>query len=229
MLETVQEYNRCGQFVRVFPCRNSKQYEKYFSGVYGTRMINRLTWKILFSSEVLPYERGRHLDDTDARASEKAKKDLKYDVDGLPAEQSYDQFRSKVAKQWGANQRAVKDGGLSPTNASERGLASSGSAAAGAGRNMAAKRRASKEGMAETQSERKTSDKDDSLRPSSNAGGRKLGQLGGAAAEPDSAATLKGAGLDSGKADDRAMSTGAASKLAGEQPSTRTASNPPSS
>lgn len=98
MLETVQEYNRCGNFTRVFPCRNSKPYEKYFSGVFGTRMINRLTWKILFSSEVLPYERGRHIEDTEARASEKAKKDLKYDVEGLPTEQSYDQFRSKVAK-----------------------------------------------------------------------------------------------------------------------------------
>ena len=57
--ETVQEYNRCGEFVRIFPCKHSKPYEKYFSGVFGTRMLNRIVHKVLFSNEVLPYERSQ--------------------------------------------------------------------------------------------------------------------------------------------------------------------------
>jgi hypothetical protein len=55
--ETVQEFNRCGEFVRIFPSRGSKQYEKYFSGVFGTRMLNRIVHKVLFSNEVFPYDR----------------------------------------------------------------------------------------------------------------------------------------------------------------------------
>jgi len=53
IFETCHEYNRCGEFVRIFPCKNSKQYEKYFSGVFGTRMLNRIVHKALFSSEVM--------------------------------------------------------------------------------------------------------------------------------------------------------------------------------
>ena len=59
LYETVQEYNRCGEFVRIFPCKNSKPYEKYFSGVFGTRMLNRIVHKVLFSNELLPYERSQ--------------------------------------------------------------------------------------------------------------------------------------------------------------------------
>ena len=55
--ETVHEYNRCGDFVRIFPCKGSKQYEKFFSGVFGTRMLNRLIHKALFTNEVIPYEK----------------------------------------------------------------------------------------------------------------------------------------------------------------------------
>jgi uncharacterized protein (UPF0210 family) len=55
--ETVQEYNRSGEFVRIFPSRGSKMYEKYFSGLFGTRMLNRLVHKVLFSNDIIPYER----------------------------------------------------------------------------------------------------------------------------------------------------------------------------
>ena len=99
--ETVSEYNRCGQFVRAFPCKNSKPYEKYLSGVYGTRMLNRLIHKVLFTNELLPYERGpRHHEDSNVegerRNKTEGKKDLKYDIEGFPAEQSYDHYKTKV-------------------------------------------------------------------------------------------------------------------------------------
>jgi hypothetical protein len=55
--ETVLEYNRRGEFVRIFPSKSSKMYEKYFSGVFGTRMLNRLLHKVLFTSEILPYDK----------------------------------------------------------------------------------------------------------------------------------------------------------------------------
>ena len=42
LYETVYEYNRKGDFIRIFPCKGSKPYEKFFSGVFGTRMLNRL-------------------------------------------------------------------------------------------------------------------------------------------------------------------------------------------
>ena len=98
VLETVQEYNRCGQFVRIFPCKHSKPYEKYFSGVYGTRMLNRLIHKILFTNEVLPYEKhsSRNHEDTSEGMKEMPKKDLKYDLDGLSAEQTYDHYKTKA-------------------------------------------------------------------------------------------------------------------------------------
>ena len=57
--ETCVEFNRCGEFVRIFPCKNSKPYEKYFSGVFGTRMLNRIVHKVLFSNELFPYERSQ--------------------------------------------------------------------------------------------------------------------------------------------------------------------------
>ena len=40
--ETVSEYTRRGEFVRIFPAKNSKIYDK-------------LIYKTLFSSEFLPY------------------------------------------------------------------------------------------------------------------------------------------------------------------------------
>lgn len=55
--ETVTEYNRSGEFVRIFPCRGSKQYEKFFSGVFGTRMLNRIVHKVLFTNEIVPYQK----------------------------------------------------------------------------------------------------------------------------------------------------------------------------
>lgn len=79
--ETVCEYNRCGEFVRIFPCRGSKQYEKYFSGMYGTRMLNRLLHKVLFTSEILPYDKIQKSIGEDGERKRTDPKNLKYNID----------------------------------------------------------------------------------------------------------------------------------------------------
>ena len=86
--ETVVEYNRCGEFVRVFPCKHSKPYEKYFSGVFGTRMLNRIVHKTLFSNELFPYERSQKQLQADGVKLTKQPdpKNLKYAIDGVPQE-----------------------------------------------------------------------------------------------------------------------------------------------
>jgi len=80
--ETVIEYNRSGEFVRIFPCKGSKPYEKYFSGVFGTRMLNRLVHKTLYTNEVLPYEKKLVGPDGERKRSKVTDtKNLKYDID----------------------------------------------------------------------------------------------------------------------------------------------------
>ena len=53
--ETVSEFSRKGNFVRIFPARNSKLYDKYFG---GQKPLNKIIYKVLFSNEVLSYTRG---------------------------------------------------------------------------------------------------------------------------------------------------------------------------
>jgi hypothetical protein len=77
LYETVSEYNRSGEFVRIFPSKNSKQYEKFFSGVYGTKVLNRMVQKALFSSEVLPYKDGRS-EEEERKIEPKVTKSLSY-------------------------------------------------------------------------------------------------------------------------------------------------------
>lgn len=82
--ETVIEYNRSGEFIRIFPCRHSKAYEKYFSGAFGTRMLNRIVHKVLFTNEILPYEKSVGKPGTvgeERRAKVTDPKNLKYDID----------------------------------------------------------------------------------------------------------------------------------------------------
>ena len=52
--ETVHEYSRMENFVRIYPARNSKLYDKYFS---GHKPLNKIIYKVLYTNEVLSYER----------------------------------------------------------------------------------------------------------------------------------------------------------------------------
>jgi len=51
--ETVSEYNRRGEFVRIFPAKNCKIYDRFFSSCKSP--LNKIIYKVLFTSDVLPY------------------------------------------------------------------------------------------------------------------------------------------------------------------------------
>ena len=53
--ETCEEFSRKGQFVRIYPARNSKIYDKYFS---GQKALSKIIYKALYSNEILPYKKG---------------------------------------------------------------------------------------------------------------------------------------------------------------------------
>lgn len=80
LYETVLEYNRSGEFVRIFPCKGSKAYEKYFSGVFGTRMLNRLVHKALFTNEVMVYDKISKMKSDGEKRKMADPKSLKYDI-----------------------------------------------------------------------------------------------------------------------------------------------------
>ena len=50
--DTVNEYNRMQNFCRIYPARNSKLYDKYFS---GNKSLTKIIYKILHSAEIVPY------------------------------------------------------------------------------------------------------------------------------------------------------------------------------
>ena len=52
--ETVHEFNRKGNFVRIYPARNSKMYDKYFG---GSKALNKIIYKTFYSNEILGYTR----------------------------------------------------------------------------------------------------------------------------------------------------------------------------
>jgi len=52
--ETISEYQRRGNFVRIFPAKNCKMYDKYFS---GARPLNKILYKVLYTSEILSFKK----------------------------------------------------------------------------------------------------------------------------------------------------------------------------
>ena len=58
--ETISENSRKSNFVRIFPAKNCKMYDKYFS---GQRPLNKILYKVLFTSEILPFR--KHLKTND--------------------------------------------------------------------------------------------------------------------------------------------------------------------
>ena len=51
LVETCKEYQRRGEFVRIYPAKNSKIYEKYFS----RHSVSKIVYKALFGPELIPY------------------------------------------------------------------------------------------------------------------------------------------------------------------------------
>ncbi len=52
MADTVSEYQRKQNFCRIYPARNSKLYDKYFS---GNKQLTKLIYKVLYPPEILPF------------------------------------------------------------------------------------------------------------------------------------------------------------------------------
>ncbi len=50
ILETMAEYQRRGNFFRIFPAKNSDCYDAFFS---GPRPYNKMVYRVLYSDEVL--------------------------------------------------------------------------------------------------------------------------------------------------------------------------------
>lgn len=54
--ETVHEFSRMENFCRIFPARNSKLYDKFFS---GHKPLNKIIYKVFYTNEILSYEKNR--------------------------------------------------------------------------------------------------------------------------------------------------------------------------
>lgn len=50
--DTVSEFCRMKNFCRVYPARNSKLYDKYFS---GNKFLNKIIYKVLHTPEIIQY------------------------------------------------------------------------------------------------------------------------------------------------------------------------------
>lgn len=50
--ETVSEFSRRGNFVRIYPSRGSKIYDKFFT---ASKPLNKIIYRTLFSNEILQY------------------------------------------------------------------------------------------------------------------------------------------------------------------------------
>ena len=79
--ESVSEYQRRGNFVRIYPAKGSDIYDQYFA---SARPYNKLVYKVLFTDEILKCI--QYKPTTDAR--------LGYKMDIPPT--SYEQYKSKV-------------------------------------------------------------------------------------------------------------------------------------
>ena len=52
--ETIHEYSRMENFCRIYPSRNSKLYDKFMS---GHKSLNKVMYKVFYTSEILTYDR----------------------------------------------------------------------------------------------------------------------------------------------------------------------------
>jgi len=54
--ETVSEFGRRGNFVRIYPAQGSKIYDKFFT---SCKPLNKIIYKTLFSNEIIDYKSSR--------------------------------------------------------------------------------------------------------------------------------------------------------------------------
>ena len=50
--DSVAEFNRCKNFCRIYPARNSRLYDKYFN---ANKSLTKILYKVLHSPEIIPY------------------------------------------------------------------------------------------------------------------------------------------------------------------------------
>jgi len=50
--DTISEFLRMQNFCRIYPARNSKLYDKFFS---GNRALAKVTYRVLHTAEIVPY------------------------------------------------------------------------------------------------------------------------------------------------------------------------------
>ena len=51
--ETISEFTNKGEFIRIYPARNSKMYDKFFTSCKNG--LNKIIYKMLYTNELLPY------------------------------------------------------------------------------------------------------------------------------------------------------------------------------
>jgi hypothetical protein len=83
--ETTQEYQKRGNFIRIFPAKNSDIYDQYFA---APRPFNRVVYKALFTDEVIRCT---------AQAKPAIDNRIGYKIEVPP--QSYEQFKIKHQQQ----------------------------------------------------------------------------------------------------------------------------------
>ena len=52
LADTVAEFNRMENFCRIYPAKNCKMYDKYFS---GNKHLAKVMYKVLYTAEVIPF------------------------------------------------------------------------------------------------------------------------------------------------------------------------------
>ncbi len=50
--ETLEEFSRMGEFVRIYPARGTDNFDRYFS---SNRFFNKLVYKAIYTNDVLKY------------------------------------------------------------------------------------------------------------------------------------------------------------------------------
>lgn len=50
--DTVSEFQRMNNFCRIYPARNSKLYDKFFS---MNKALSKIVYRVLHSPDVIPY------------------------------------------------------------------------------------------------------------------------------------------------------------------------------